>query len=82
MSRSIQKTRLVANYNDKSELHFDCEGGFYSWQRPLYDSRGCFIRMVETVIAVANDAEALRLVRKILQEEYNDSMFRGVLKTG
>ena len=68
----IYNTRLVANYSDRSELHFVPALGFYSWQQPVADSKGCLVRMEETILVAGDDAAALQQVRKIIQGITNE----------
>ncbi|SDO95393.1 hypothetical protein [Desulforhopalus singaporensis] len=73
---SFRATRLVASYEDRSELHFVQSTEGYVWMRPQTD-KGKRLRFYETEIVASSDREALAEVRRIADQEFSDRLFPG-----
>ena len=73
-TKQFRNTRLVANYEDSSELHFLIDDESYVWCRPNKKHT----RFEEIAILAENDALAAQQVRQISQREFSDQLFKGL----
>lgn len=73
-TKQFRNTRLVANYEDSSELHFLIDDDSYVWCRPNKKQT----RFEEIAILAASDALAVEEVRQLSHREFTDQMFNGL----